>query len=166
MVGCTARNYVFALRLFCEENNIPLTIPWKQLHALLSLGFWWKGHSGVPLQPCRQHRNLSRSPHLDLFIVSVCRSSSIILTTIDQSTSQSQNNKVEVIILGCFLIVRKCLLYHHSPLLCVLDCLFRLVRKILNARYMPNAANTQRIIPDVILCSSMFITAKTRVKPA
>jgi hypothetical protein len=22
MVGCTARNYVFAIRLFCEENNI------------------------------------------------------------------------------------------------------------------------------------------------
>ena len=31
---------------------------------------------------------------------------------------------------------------------------------------MPNEANTQRIIPDVMLCSSMFITAKTRVKPA
>jgi len=71
-----------------------------------------------------------------------------------------------VIILGCFLIVCKCLLSHHSRLLCVLECLFRLVRKILNARYIPNAANTQRIIPDAILCSSKFITAKTRVKPA
>ena len=31
---------------------------------------------------------------------------------------------------------------------------------------MPNPANKQRIIPDAILCSSMFITAKTAVRLA
>jgi len=41
MVGCTARNYVFAIRLFCEENNILLTIPWKKLTRGLPRGRKW-----------------------------------------------------------------------------------------------------------------------------
>lgn len=50
-----------------------------------------------------------------------------------------------------------------------LDVWYRLlfrVRYILIARYMPNPANKQRTIPDVILYKTKFITAKTRVKPA
>jgi hypothetical protein len=43
--------------------------------------------------------------------------------------------------------------------------LFR-VRYILIARYIPNPAKKQRTIPNVILYSTKFITAKTRVKPA
>jgi hypothetical protein len=40
------------------------------------------------------------------------------------------------------------------------------VRYILIARCIPNPANKQRTIPDAILYSTKFITAKTRVKPA
>jgi hypothetical protein len=43
--------------------------------------------------------------------------------------------------------------------------LFR-VRYILIARCIPNPASKQRTIPNVILYSTKFITAKTRVKPA
>jgi hypothetical protein len=41
----------------------------------------------------------------------------------------------------------------------------RLVRNILITRYIPKPANTQRISPATILCSTIFLNAKTSVRP-